>query len=418
MNISDILEFYNGKKVLVTGHTGFKGSWMLSVLEKCGAQICGYALMPPTDPSLFKLLGYMTDSNRGGEIIKEVAEGADTKLGSTSIGSNGASLTNVYADICDLDKLKDTFASFQPEIVIHMAAQPIVRESYRDPVGTYATNVMGTVNVMECIRQTPSVKSFINVTTDKVYKNRERQEGYREEEELNGYDPYSNSKSCSELVTDSYKKSFFVDEETGESKLPDGRRVAITTMRAGNVIGGGDFAKDRIIPDCVKAAMKGGDIIVRNPYSIRPYQHVLEPVCMYLYVAMKQYENINFASSYNIGPRDEDCWTTGEITTAFCDIWNEASRMSVEDCDIDKIKSNSDNTDVKWINKHDGGPHEATFLKLNCSKVRDTFGWKPVWSVRDAMEKIVEWSKVYETDNSVKFMKSVTNRQIEQYLGI
>lgn len=385
MNINEILQFYKDKRVLVTGHTGFKGAWMMSVLNRCGAKVCGYALNPPTDPSLYDILG-----------LSEV-------------------VNSVIGDIRDLPKLKKTFDEFRPEIVIHMAAQPIVRESYKDPVGTYETNVMGTVNIMECVRLTSSVVSFINVTTDKVYKNRERNEGYKEDEELNGYDPYSNSKSCSELVTDSYKKSFFIDEETGKSKLPDDRMVAISTMRAGNVIGGGDFAVDRIIPDCVRAAIKGEDIIVRNPYSIRPFQHVLEPVCMYLYTAMKQYEDNSLAGSYNIGPRDEDCWTTGEITTKFCECWGG----------------------VKWLNKHDGGPHEATFLKLNCAKIRDTFGWEPVWSVSDAIERIVEWSKAYENacienekrtkldahemTNGAETMKEVidiTNKQIEEYLGI
>lgn len=386
MNINEILQFYNGKRVLVTGHTGFKGAWMMSVLNICGAKVCGYALNPPTDPSLYDILG-----------LKEVG-------------------SSVVGDIRDLDRLKETFDSFRPEIVIHMAAQPIVRESYKDPVGTYETNVMGTVNIMECVRLTSSVVSFINVTTDKVYKNRERNEGYREDEELNGYDPYSNSKSCSELVTDSYKKSFFVDEETGKSKLPDGRMVAISTMRAGNVIGGGDFAVDRIIPDCVRAAMEGNDIIVRNPYSIRPYQHVLEPVCMYLYAAMKQYEDHSLAGSYNIGPRDEDCWRTGEITTKFCEYWNSYNQ---NDCGNNRDK-------ITWINKHDGGPHEATFLKLNCSKIRDTFGWEPVWSVGDAIKRIVEWSKEYEkacmqeTDSTGAMSEviAITNRQIEEYLGI
>ena len=405
MNINEICDFYNGKRILVTGHTGFKGSWMTKLLLECGANITGYSLEAPTKPSLFEMLGLCED-------IKEGAyKNAD--------GITGGSLNNVIADIRDLDSLKKAFDEAQPEVVIHMAAQPIVRESYKDPVGTYATNVMGTVNVMECVRLTPSVKSFVNVTTDKVYKNRERNEGYREDEELNGYDPYSNSKSCSELVTDSYRKSFFVDEETGESILSDKRIVAISTMRAGNVIGGGDFAKDRIIPDCIRAAMAGEDIIVRNPYSIRPYQHVLEPVTMYLYVAMMQYKDCKLASSYNIGPRDTDAWTTGEITTLFCDKWNNTVReyndvQNPEKDGTGKKGSQVDLcSDIKWINKHDGGPHEATYLKLDCSKVRDIFGWEPKWSVADAMEKIVEWSVTYAINGNVA---EKTTKQIREYL--
>ena len=241
------MTFYKDKKVLVTGHTGFKGSWMVAVLLMAGAKITGYALKPPTDPSLFELLGLNGEDN----VPVRPFENCPGEL------------VNIYADIRNLDKLKETFAEAKPEIVIHMAAQPLVRSSYKDPVYTYETNIMGTVNVLECCRLTDSVKSIINVTTDKVYLNTERDEGYREEEKLCGYDPYANSKSCSELVTYSYRNSFF--KEKG---------IPVTTMRAGNVIGGGDFARDRIIPDCVRAAIEGKDIIVRNPYSIRPYQHV------------------------------------------------------------------------------------------------------------------------------------------------
>ena len=226
---------------------------------------------------------------------------------------------------------------------------------------------MGTVNVLECVRTTPSVKSFLNVTTDKVYLNKEWEWGYRENEELNGYDPYSNSKSCSELVTSSYLNAFFKDTD-----------VAISTARAGNVIGGGDFATDRIIPDCIRAAAQKKDIIVRNPYSTRPYQHVLEPVVAYLMIAKAQYEDKKYAGSYNVGPDDTDCWTTGNLVTLFCRKWNEAT---------------GDN--MKWMDQYDGGPHEANFLKLDCSKLKKTFGWSPRWNVETTMEKIVEWSKVY-----------------------
>jgi CDP-glucose 4,6-dehydratase len=349
------LEFYRNRKVLVTGHTGFKGSWMCEVLNMYGAQVTGYALKPPTNPSLFELCGIENKIN------------------------------SINGDIRDLEHLKSVFDEVRPEIVIHMAAQPIVRESYKNPVYTYETNVMGTVNVMECIRLTNSVKSFVNVTTDKVYKNREWQWGYRENEELNGFDPYSNSKSCSELVTDSYKNAFFSE-----------RKCAISTCRAGNVIGGGDFAIDRIVPDCIRAAQKGEEIIVRNPYSTRPYQHVLEPVVAYLMLAKRQYEDNTLAGNYNIGPDETDCWTTGRLVDLFCDKWTRQTGKA-----------------VSWVDQYDGGPHEANFLKLDCSKIKSVFGWKPVWNVETAMEKIVEWTDVYLKDGNVE---EVMQKQIQEYI--
>lgn len=347
--------FYKGKKVLITGHTGFKGSWMCKVLVKLGADVTGYSLGVPTEPSLFYLL----------ELDKQV--------------------NSIEGDVRDIVHLSKVFEETQPEFVIHMAAQPIVRESYRDPVGTYETNVMGTVNILECVRRSQSVKSFLNVTTDKVYRNKEWYWGYREEEELNGYDPYSNSKSCSELVTSSYKNSFFVDG-----------RVAITTARAGNVIGGGDFAADRIIPDCIRAAQNGKDIIVRNPYSTRPYQHVLEPVMVYLKLAMEQFLDGKIAGNYNVGPDDMDCWTTGDLVTCFCKEWN---------------KQTGDN--IKWIEQYDGGPHEANFLKLDCSKLKKTLDWKPCWNVETTMEKIVEWSKCYMGQGDIS---KCMDEQIETFI--
>lgn len=371
MNI-DIMNFYKGKNVLVTGHTGFKGSWMTYLLLMAGANVTGYALKPPTEPSLFELLGLdcMDESSND-----EKAEN----------GLKG-SLVNVYGDIRNLELMKETFAKAQPEIVIHMAAQPLVRESYVDPVGTYETNVLGTVNLLECCRLTKSVKSIVNVTTDKVYRNVEREEGYREDEELCGYDPYSNSKSCSELVTDSYKNSFL--NELG---------IATTTMRAGNVIGGGDFAKDRIIPDCVRAAINKEQIIVRNPYSTRPYQHVLEPVVCYLKMAAMQFENPKLASCYNIGPDDTDAVTTGAITTKFIENWN---------------KITGDN--ISWIDKSDGGPHEATYLKLDCSKIKKELGWMPVWNIDIALEKLCKWYSIYAKNEDVK---KITGEQIQEYLN-
>lgn len=304
------LSFYKGKRVLITGHTGFKGTWMCQVLVSAGAEVIGYALEAPTNPSLFEMCGLQKKIN------------------------------SVTGDVRDLDKMKKVFQETQPEIVIHMAAQPLVRESYRNPVYTYETNVMGTVNVLECVRCTGSVKSFLNVTTDKVYLNREWQWGYRENEELNGYDPYSNSKSCSELVTSSYKNSFFNESD-----------VAISTARAGNVIGGGDFAEDRIIPDCVRAIEKEEDIVVRNPFSTRPYQHVLEPIMAYLMIAEKQYKDKKYAGCYNVGPDDVDCWSTGELVELFCRTWKEKTGRA-----------------VKWINRYDGGPHEANFFETGLLK--------------------------------------------------
>lgn len=329
--------FYKGKKVLITGHTGFKGSWMCRLLINAGAKVTGYALEPPTSPSLFELCDVISKMN------------------------------SITGDVRDLGHLGKVFAEVQPEIVIHMAAQPLVRESYKNPVYTYETNVMGTVNVLECVRNTPSVRSVVNVTTDKVYLNREWNWGYRENEELNGYDPYSNSKSCSELVTSSYKLSFFDHMDT-----------AVSTARAGNVIGGGDFAADRIIPDCIRAVREGKDIVIRNPYSTRPYQHVLEPVAAYLMLAEAQYNDRKLAGNYNVGPDDNDCWTTGNLVDLFCRKWKEIT-----------------GEDARWINQHDGGPHEANFLKLDCTKLKTTFGWKPRWNVETAMEKIVEWTRVY-----------------------
>ena len=373
--IKDIMTFYKDKKVLVTGHTGFKGSWMTALLLMAGARVTGYALRPETEPRLFDLLGF--DGYDDGQ------------------GEYGGSLHNIYADIRDLGALKDAFREAEPEIVIHMAAQPIVRTSYKDPVGTYETNVMGTVNLLECCRLTPSVKSIINVTTDKVYRNTEREEGYREDEELCGYDPYSNSKSCSELVSDCYRNSFLND-----------LGASVTTMRAGNVIGGGDFATDRIIPDCVRAAVKGEDIIVRNPYSTRPYQHVLEPVVCYLRVAAEQYSHPEIKGCYNIGPDDSDAVTTAQIATMFCDLWN--------DMGSDEAARPAGYHKIKWINRSDGGPHEAGFLKLDCTKIKEKLGWRPVWNIDRAMKELVEWYGVYASGRDIC---EVTRRQIETYIS-
>ena len=345
------MDFYKGKRVLITGHTGFKGAWLCQMLINAGAEVTGYALNPPTKPSLFEI------ANISGK------------------------MNSVIGDIRDLSKLKETFIKTQPEIVFHLAAQPIVRESYKNPVYTYETNVMGTVNICECVRTSDSVKSFLNVTTDKVYLNKEWEWGYRENEELDGYDPYSNSKSCSELVTHSYINSFFKN-----------MNIAVSTARAGNVIGGGDFASDRIIPDCIRAAIKHEDIVVRNPFSTRPYQHVLEPIYAYLMIAQKQYEDIKYAGYYNVGPDDRDCFQTGALVDLFVKHWGEG---------------------MKWIDKYDGGPHEANFLKLDCSKLKKTFGWQPHWDLNIAIEKVVEWSKCWLTNGDIE---KCMNKQIEEFM--
>ncbi len=328
------LDFYKGKKVFVTGHTGFKGSWLCRILISAGAEVTGYSLTPPTTPNLFDI--------------------ADIK----------PHINSVIGDIRDFEALKKAYDNADPEIVFHLAAQPIVRDSYKEPAYTYETNVMGTVNLLECVRLSANPpKSVLNVTTDKVYKNNEWSWGYRENEPLDGFDPYSNSKSCSELVTHSYKVSFL--DEMG---------IAVSTARAGNVIGGGDFANDRIIPDCVRAAKNKETIIVRNPYSTRPYQHVLEPLAAYLMIAARQYEDIKYADYYNVGPDECDCVTTGDLVTLFCEKFGEG---------------------MKWENKAVGGPHEANFLKLDCSKLKSVFSWKPRWHIEECMEMTCRFSKIW-----------------------
>ncbi|MDD3174448.1 MAG: CDP-glucose 4,6-dehydratase [Herbinix sp.] len=350
------LSFYKGKKILVTGSTGFKGSWLCKILINAGAEVIGFALEPPTSPALYGII----------ELQK--------------------CMKTVYGDIRDLKALYSVFCETNPDIVIHMAAQSLVRESYINPVYTYDVNVMGTVNVLECLNRTTSVKSFLNITTDKVYHNKEWEWGYRENEELNGHDPYSNSKSCSELVTDSYRHSFFSN-----------RLIGISTARAGNVIGGGDFARDRIIPDCIRAAIKKNDIIVRKPFSIRPYQHVLEPLMAYLVLIQKQYGNSELSGSYNIGPDEAECVTTGNLVTLFCQKWNFATGET-----------------LGWYSEDDGGPHEASYLKLDCSKAKTRLGWHPIWNLEKAMEKIIEWELAYQNNNNIC---ECMERQIKEYMG-
>jgi len=470
----ETLEFFRGKRVFITGHTGFKGAWLTKLLLDAGAIVVGYALEAPTDPSLYKLLGYdryecepdqitdseydrtaeqshMDDSESDKADDDESNQADDDESDQVADGESGR-LYSVIGDIRDYSRLVSTFVAAQPEIVIHMAAQPLVRESYRNPRYTYEVNVMGTVNICECIRlytetkklmpetltQNIGVRSFLNVTTDKVYKQKkdlvldetgnlkDLKLAYVETDELDGYDPYSNSKSCSELVTHSYINSYFID-----------MGIPVSTARAGNVIGGGDFAADRIIPDCVRAGIKSyewsGDvaeqyairtnereeilsgirdamsgsegmvpdgmaddmcedikdstirkimdesgekpkIIVRNPFSIRPYQHVLEPLMLYLTIVKEQYENPEKAGFYNIGPDEEDCIYTADLVHMFCKRWRYG---------------------LKWESHADGGLHEALFLRLDNSLVKKTFGWKPVWNIERAVAETVKWSRQY-----------------------
>ena len=348
------LKFFQNKNVLITGHTGFKGTWLARILLNAGANVTGYALEPPTSPSLFELM----------HLDKEIH--------------------SVIGDIRDLSRLKQVFEEVQPEIVLHLAAQPIVRDSYKDPVYTYETNVMGTVNICECVRLNPCVKSFLNVTTDKVYHNREWEWGYRETDPLDGYDPYSNSKSCSELVTHSYKKSFFEDG-----------RCAISTSRAGNVIGGGDWAKDRLIPDIVRALHSGEEIVLRNPAAVRPWQHVLEPLGGYLllgYLASVRYDDLSDA--YNFGPNPEDTLTVEQMTALATDIWG-----------IGKYRVEQDLS----------APHEAGLLKLDISLAKAELEWKPGMNAHKALELTLQWYKTYYQNK--ESISALTERQIQYFFS-
>lgn len=347
-------EFWKNRKVFITGHNGFKGTWLCEILKFLGSEVMGYSLECCSEQSAYRIIG---TENR---------------------------VNSETGDVRDYEHIYQSIFDFEPEIVFHLAAQPIVRESYINPRYTYDTNVMGTVNVLEAIRNTDTVKSVVNITTDKVYDNKEWCWGYRETDVLDGFDPYSNSKSCSELVTHSYIRSFFSE-----------RNISVSTARAGNVIGGGDFAADRIIPDCVRAAVNGEKIIIRNPYSVRPYQHVLDPLFAYIMIAEKQYEDKSYSGNYNIGPKPENCVTTGEIADLFCSSWSDG---------------------VLWINVSEkNAPHEANFLKLDCSRIQNTFVWEPLWNISDSVNKTVEWYKAY---TNKKDMFEITIDQIKKYMDM
>lgn len=348
--------FWKDKRVLLTGHTGFKGSWLSLWLQSMGAQVIGYALAPPTKPSLFE--------------VAEVGKG----------------MTSIIGDIRDLERLRKVFAEHKPEIVIHMAAQPLVRYSYIEPVETYSTNVMGTVNLLEAVRQTSGVRAVVNVTSDKCYENKEWSWGYRENEPMGGYDPYSNSKGCAELVTAAYRNSYFHPEKYKE------HGVALASGRAGNVIGGGDWAEDRLIPDIMRAITQGKPVNIRNPHAIRPWQHVLEPLSGYLLLAQRLYEEgAIYAEGWNFGPNDEDAKPVQWIVEKLTKSWGEGASWAL-----------------------DGGdhPHEAHYLKLDCSKAKARLDWHPRWNLDEALGSIIEWHRAHRDG---KDMRELTLRQIGAY---
>ncbi len=348
--------FWKDKRVLLTGHTGFKGSWLSLWLQAMGARIVGYALAPPTNPSLFEVAGV------------------------------GKGMTSITGDIRDLEHLRKVFAENRPEIVIHMAAQPLVRYSYVEPVETYSTNVMGTVNLLEAVRSMGSVKAVVNVTSDKCYENREWVWGYRENEAMGGYDPYSNSKGCAELVTSAYRNSYFHPEKYKT------HGVAIASARAGNVIGGGDWAGDRLIPDIMRAITDGRPVDIRSPHATRPWQHVLEPLSGYLVLAQKLYEEgATYAEGWNFGPNDEDAKPVQWIVERLIQAWGEGASWGLSD------------------GEH---PHEAHYLKLDCSKAKMRLDWHPRWHLEDALGAIIEWHRAHRDG---KDMRELTLRQISKY---
>lgn len=349
--------FWKEKKVFITGHTGFKGSWLCLWLHSLGAEITGYALPPPTHPSLFELC-------RIDRFIHSIT-----------------------GDVSDIGSLTNALNAAKPEIVIHMAAQALVRESYKNPAETYSTNVIGTVNLLEATRSSSSVRVVINVTTDKCYENREWCWGYRENDPMGGYDPYSNSKACSELVTSCYRNSFFNPKDYAAHS------VAVATARSGNVIGGGDWAPDRLVPDCIKAFLKGEKIIIRNPRAIRPWQHMLDPLSGYLLLAQKLYEKgPEYAEAWNFGPDDENARTVEWVVKKLCEKWGKNTFYEIE---------------------RGTHPHESFSLKLDCSKAKDRLGWRPRWTIEQAIDNVIEWTLAYIEK---KDLVGVCLKQIDEFL--
>jgi CDP-glucose 4,6-dehydratase len=349
-------DFWKGKRVLITGHTGFKGAWLALWLKWLGADITGYSLEPPTTPSLHDLAR-----------IEDA-------------------VTGIKADVRDFNRLTETLETEHPQIVFHLAAQSLVRRSYQHPIETYATNVMGTVNLLEAARQVGGVRAFVNVTSDKCYENREWVWGYRETDPMGGYDPYSSSKGCAELVTAAYRNSFFNPSDYAEHGL------ALASARAGNVIGGGDWGEDRLVPDCIRSFLKNEKCVIRQPKSTRPWQHVLEPLGGYLLLAENLYDaGSKFAQAWNFGPFDRDAKSVEWVVNRLCEKWNKSVGYEME-----------------------SGPqaHEARYLKLDCSKAMTELGWAPKWDIEIALDKVIEWTKVYQGGGDVR---NVCYQQIEEY---
>lgn len=349
-------QFWNGKRVFLTGHTGFKGSWLSLWLLRMQSQVTGYALEPPTNPSLFERAGV------------------------------SAGMTSHIGDIGSLEQLTQAVKQARPEILFHMAAQPLVRKSYSDPIETYQTNVMGTLNVLEAVRAAGGVKAVVIVTTDKCYENREWHWGYRESDHLGGYDPYSSSKACAEILTAAYRQSYFHPSRWAE------HRTAVASARAGNVIGGGDWALDRLIPDSIAAFLKKEDVVIRNPHATRPWQHVLEPLSGYLCLAERLYTDASFARAWNFGPHDNDVVPVADVVQSLFAKLGRPGGVRVE--------------------KSPDQPHEAAILKLDCSLARAELGWTPAWNLDQTLERIAAWVKVDERGGDVR---GITLEQIDEY---